>query len=120
MAKVHEEEAIETLRKFVARWGGLLAVLGAGVGIYFRHEFETDRIREAQARLDREITLFRNEWADFRSFGPSGFLNPQFRAGLEATIREALRAYNVELEARLKSWRKQFRQLNPTVQLPEE
>lgn len=120
VARTHEEEAIETLRKFVSRWGSLLAVLGAGVGLYVRHEFETDQIRESQGKLDRDFSLLRGELSDLRAFGPSGFLNPQFRTGLEVTIREALRAYNAEFENKLRSYRRQFRQLNPTIHLPEE
>lgn len=120
MAKVHEEEAIEILRKFVSRYGGLFAVIGAGTGFFYRQQLEFERMREASKRLEGEFTLLRSDYVDRRDFGPNGFLHPQTRAGLDAHIREALRAFNSELETRTKSWRKQLRQLNPAINLPEE
>lgn len=120
MAKVHEEEAIEILRKFITKWGGVLAMVGASAGFIYQHEIEFARVREATSRLERDLSLLRSEWANTRAFGPGGLLDPQLRSGVDSTIREHLRTYNAELEARLKSWRRQLRQLNPIVQLPED
>lgn len=115
-----EDTHIEALRVFVKKWGVFFAAVGAGVGVFYEHKGGIEALKAALGQMRADLDAFHSEYRDAHSFGPGGFLNPQIRAGLDASIREFLRSYNAEMEDRNRRWRANFFQLNPMLRSPAE
>lgn len=114
------EDSIETLRKFVAKWGAVLGLAGSTLWLYFESAQEIKQLRRDLDDSQKDWDLFRRVYRDSHAFGPGGFTDPQIRTALDASIREFLRTNAADMELRNRLWRQSLFDLNPTLKRPSE
>ncbi len=115
-----EDGTIDALRKFVSKWGLLLTICGAAVGIFYEHKRGVDDLAAAVRRLREDCDARDRRYVSAHAFGDSGFSDPTIRAALDNHLRQFLQSYNAVVKADVDKWRRLFFQLNPSIQQPSE
>ena len=115
-----EDGTIEAVRKFVAKWGTVLTICGAALGILYEHKRGVDDLTEALRHLREDCDARHRESLSVRSFGDAGFTDPQIRAALDLHLRKFLQSYTAAYRVEAEHWRRVFFRLNPALQQPPE
>lgn len=116
----NEDATIETLRAFVKKWGALLTVVGAGVGLFYQHKKGVDDLSVAIEQIRQVLRDRDNQYSVDHAVGADGFSDPRIKLALDQHIRAVLRAANAEQERILSQWRKMLFELNPSIRKPPE
>lgn len=121
MVKItHEDTAIEYIRLFVKKWSGIIAVVGAGAGLFYQHKKGVDDLSLAIEQI-REVLRDRDrQYAVDHAISVDGFADPRIRLALDAHIRTVLRSITADQDRSNRAWRQMLFDLNPTLNKPSE
>lgn len=115
-----EDATIETLRNFVKKWGGILTMAGAGIGLFYQHKKGVDDLSVAIEQIRQNLRDRDSQYDIDHAVGADGFSDPRVKLALDQHIRAVLRAANAEQERVLSTWRKMLFELNPSIRKPPE
>lgn len=113
MGEVQEDATIEALRKFVTKWGAVIALASGSAKLFYD-------LGAAQKKTDEGLSdLIRRYDAD-HSISVDGFVDPRTRLALDAHVKGILRDLGLATRNEIKVYFKILSRLNPDLKLPPE